>query len=210
MTLVKEDPDKTVAVNVARDTDSAKERVQKLVTAYNDLVGFINDQRTALTGGKASIARDPVVQGLHNSLRAALLAPYNNDGTFTRLAEVGIGFNQTGKMVIDDRTLENAVTRDVASVQALFSGDDGKSGAFGAIGTLIKNYTKSGGLVADVRDRLSTQMQSLTGRIDALNEQLERRRLTLQKEFQAADEAMSRLNSQMSSLSSLGSQYRLF
>jgi len=41
-------------------------------------------------------------------------------------------------------------------------------------------------------------------------EQLERRRETLQREYQAADEAMSQLNAQSNSLSSLGGQYRLF
>ena len=96
------------------------------------------------------------------------------------------------------------------SVQSLFTGDDGISGAFGEVGKLIKNYTQSGGLVADVRERLTTQMAALTTRIGGLEEQLERRRQTLQREFQAADEAMSQLNSQMASLSSLGGQYRLF
>ena len=53
-------------------------------------------------------------------------------------------------------------------------------------------------------------MQGLASRIDNFEEQLERRRLSLQKEFQAADEAMSQLNEQVSSLQSLGGQYRLF
>ena len=210
LTLAKEDPDKTVTVTVARDTAAAKEKVQKLVTAYNDLMTFVGDQRTAATSGKANIARDPLMQGLRNSLRAALLDEYGNSGDFSRLAAVGIGFDRNGQMLLDEKTFENAVTGNLSGVQSLFTGDDGVSGAFGEVGALIKNYTQSGGLVADVRQRLTTQMQSLTTRIGALEEQLERRRLTLQREFQAADEAMSQLNSQVASLSSLGGQYRLF
>ena len=210
LTLAREDPDKTVTVTVARDTAAAKEKVQKLVTAYNDLMTFVGDQRTAATSGKANIARDPLMQGLRNSLRAALLDEYDNSGDFSRLAAVGIGFDRAGQMLLDEKTFENAVTGNLNSVQSLFTGDDGVSGAFGEVGALIKNYTQSGGLVADVRQRLTTQMQSLTTRIGALEEQLERRRLTLQREFQAADEAMSQLNSQVASLSSLGGQYRLF
>ena len=210
LTLAREDPDKTVTVTVSRDTAAAKEKVEKLVTAYNDLMTFVNDQRTAASTGKASIARDPVVLGLKNSLRAALLDDYSNDGEFSRLAAVGIGFDQTGKMTLDEKTFENAITSKLSDVQSLFTGDDGVSGAFGEVGRLIKNYTQSGGLVADVRDRLTTQMSALTTRISGLEEQLERRRQTLQREFQAADEAMSQLNSQMASLSSLGGQYRLF
>lgn len=210
LTLAKEDPDKTVTVTVSRDTAAAKEKVQKLVTAYNDLMTFVNDQRTAATNGKTNIARDPVVQGLKNSLRAALLDEYTNGGEYSRLAAVGIGFDRSGNMTLDAKTFENAVTGKLNDVQSLFTGDDGISGAFGEVGKLIKNYTQSGGLVADVRDRLTTQMSALTTRISGLEEQLERRRQTLQREFQAADEAMSQLNSQMASLSSLGGQYRLF
>ena len=116
----------------------------------------------------------------------------------------------TGKMVLDKKTFETSLATHPADVQLLFSGDDGSGGAFGSIGNLIESYTRSGGLVADVRQRISTQVQSLTRRIDTLEAQLERRRETLQREFQAADETMAQLNAQMSSLSSLGGQYRLF
>jgi flagellar hook-associated protein 2 len=209
LTLTKADPDKPVGVTVTRDTAAAKERVEKLITAYNELVTFINDQRTAASTGKTSIARDPLVQGLKNSVRAALLDVYDNGGSYSRLAEVGIGFDQTGKMTLDKKTFENAVSENLGSLQTLFAGDDGRSGAFGALGALMKNYTRAGGLVADVRNRLTDQTRALTSRMDALEAQLERRRLTLQREFQAADEAMSQLNAQVASLSSLGGQYRL-
>jgi flagellar hook-associated protein 2 len=210
LTLTKADPDKTVTVTVSQDLEASKGRVEKLVAAYNELVTFINDQRTAATSGKASIARDPVVQQLKNSLRAALLGPYASDGSYTRLAEIGIGFDQSGKMVLDKDTFETALESKAGDVQSLFSGDDGEGGAFGAVSDLLRSYTQSGGLVADVRQRLNTQMRGLATRIDSLEGQLERRRLTLQKEFQAADEAMAQLNAQVSSLSTLANQYRLF
>ena len=209
LTLAAADPSKTVTITVARDASAAKERVETLVTAYNDLIAFINDQRTAAGSGQASIARDPLVQQLRAALRSALLGEYGNSGTHTRLAEVGIGFDQTGKFVLDERLFETAMTNST-NVRLLFAGDSGEGGVFGALNSLIKTYTQSGGLVADVRQRLGTQMRSLTARMDAIEAQLERRRLTLQREFQAADEAMSLLNAQVASLSALGGQFRLF
>lgn len=210
LTLTKQDPTKTVTVTVTRDSEKPKERIGKLVTAYNDLVAFIGDQRTAAANGKASIARDPLVQQLKNSLRSELLGEHANDGAYSRLAEVGLGFNKEGKMVLDEDTFDTAIASGTTDLQKLFSGNDGESGAFGAVETMIRRYTRSGGLVADVRQRLNTQMNSLTTRIESYEAQLEQRRLTLQKEFQAADEAMSMLNSQVSSLSTLANQYRLF
>jgi flagellar hook-associated protein 2 len=210
LTLTREDPGKTATVTVARDSSKPKERIGALVTAYNDLVAFIGDQRTAASTGKANIARDPLVQQLKNSLRTELLGEHPNDGAFNHLAQVGLGFDKSGKMVLDDSTFDAAVSRGTRDLQKLFSGNDGKSGAFGAVESLMRGYTKSGGLVADVRQRLNTQMQGLAGRIDSFEALLEQRRLTLQREFQAADAMMSQLNSQQSSLSSLSNQYRLF
>jgi len=138
------------------------------------------------------------------------MSAYENDGKYTRLAQIGLGFDRTGKMVLDEDVFDDAIQSGVSDVQSLLSGDAGTGGAFGAVKALIKGYTRAGGLVTDVRERLSTQMQSLASRIDNFEEQLERRRLTLQKEFQAADEAMSQMNAQVSSLSALGNQYRLF
>ncbi len=125
-------------------------------------------------------------------------------GGFARLAEVGIGFNTSGKITIDQTRLTDALEKSSADVAGLFAD------RFAAIDALVNDYTKAGGLVADVRKRIDTQVRSLGSRIDGMEAQLEIRRAALQQEFIAADRAMSQLNSQSSSLSQLGSQYRLF
>jgi len=53
-------------------------------------------------------------------------------------------------------------------------------------------------------------VKNLRNRLDALEDQLAIRREALQKQFIASDMLMSQLNSQGSSLSQLGGQYRLF
>jgi flagellar capping protein FliD len=75
---------------------------------------------------------------------------------------------------------------------------------------MIESYTEAGGLVSDARERIDTQVSNLGRRIGTLEEQLAIRRAALQREFIAADRAMAQLNSQGSSLSQLGGQYRLF
>jgi flagellar capping protein FliD len=68
----------------------------------------------------------------------------------------------------------------------------------------------AGGLVARAKDRIDDQVQNISGPVDVLDAQLMLRRSAVQEEFIAADQAMSQLNSQVSSLSSLQNQYRLF
>lgn len=200
--------DKTVVVNTTKDTSAAVDKVEKFASAYNDLLGFIQDQTTAVNGGKPGISRDPLVRGLRDSLRATLLSAYGDDES--RLADVGIGFDKSGQIVIDDDLFKAALDQKPNDVKLLFGGADGKGGAFGAVEKLVSDYTKSGGLVADMRQRIDTQVARLNARLDTLQDQLAVRRAALQQEFIAADRAMSQLTAQGQSLSQLGGQYQLF
>ncbi len=208
LTLNGQDP-KTVHVSVTRDGAAVKNRVNAFVTAYNDLVGFVNEQRAAAIGGKPNVARDPMVQGLRSGLRDALLDEYGT-GTITRLAGVGIGFDRVGKMTLNEDLFDDAVAADPTGVQQLFAGTGGGAGAFDALSSLVATYTDVDGLVKDAQARLSEQVKQMTKRIDLLDAQLLRRRNSLQQEFIAADQAMSRLTAQVGSLSQLQDQYRLF
>jgi flagellar hook-associated protein 2 len=209
LTLSKKDPDTTVTVQVNRDGNAAKDKIKKFVTAYNDLVTFAKDQGLAATAGKASIGRDPLLRGVRDTLRNAIGDDYE-DGTLERLAEIGIGFDMTGKMTLDEELLADRLADSPADTQLLLSGTDGTGGAFGAMSALIEEYTQSDGLVAETRGRIDEQIRTLSRRIDTVSAQLEVRRLALQREYIAADLAMSRLKAQSSSLQTVGSAYRLF
>ena len=210
LTLRKKDPATTVTVGVSRDLTAAKAVVQKFVTAYNDVMTFGKDQETAAAAGKASIARDPLLKGFRNSIRTALSDDYNAGGTYTKLAAVGLGFDSAGKMTLDSDVFDEALAASPTDVQRLFAGAAGNGGAFGAMTTLIEEYTQSGGLVASARTRITEQVKSLNRRLDNMEEKLAHRRESLQKEYIAADMAMTRMKAQSSSLESLGGQYRLF
>ncbi len=209
LTLNGESATTTVRVGVSRDAAQVKGLVNGFIEAYNDIVTFINDQRSAATAGRANVSRDPMVRSLANELRSTLLGQYGA-GTLTRLAAVGVGFERTGKMTLDETVFDDAIASDPTGVQALFAGSGATSGAFDDLVTLIDGYTASGGLVSSVRQRLTNQVKFVTTRIDALEDRLARRRLQLQAEFTAADQIMSRLNKQSGSLTSLGNEYRLF
>jgi flagellar hook-associated protein 2 len=211
LTLNDQNADKTVRVSVSRDAEGVRKQVDGFVKAYNDLVGWVNEQRAAAVEGKTSIARESVVRGLHSDLRAAILGEHG-DGTLKRLAAVGIGFDRSGLMTVDSARFSDAVSHDPTAVQELFAGaaDGSTDGAFDDVSDLISSYADAGGLVSKAKDRIDGQVKQISGRMDVLDAQLTIRRNALQAEFIAADQAMQRLNSQVNSLSSLNNQYRLF
>lgn len=92
--LLKKDATKTATIAIGDDMEGAKDDIKKLVTAFNDLIKFAEDQNVAAsTGDGSSIARDPLLRGLRGALRDQLAAEYSAGGPFTSLASVGLGFD---------------------------------------------------------------------------------------------------------------------
>jgi flagellar hook-associated protein 2 len=203
LTLQQQDPTKTVVVSVDRDDESLANRIDAFVASYNDLVKFADAQATASNNGTVgAIGRDSVLRGLHGSLRDALLGAHGS-GTLTRLAEVGLGFTRTGQLTLDRSALTAALNANPAAVQSLFA--DASSGAFGAINSLVDHYTDAGGFLPDARTRLSDEIARVGRQMDDMSARLAIRKAALQQEFTAADQAMTQLNSQKSSLASFSS-----
>jgi flagellar hook-associated protein 2 len=105
--------------------------------------------------------------------------------------------------MLDRSDLTAALDANPAALQSLFA--DTSTGAFTAVNSLIDDYTDAGGFLPDARTRLSDEIARVGRQMDDMSARLAVRRAALQQEFTAADEAMTRLNSQKSSLSSISS-----
>lgn len=205
--LQQKDAGKTVLVTVGRDDNDLADRVDTFIAAYNDVVKFANDQAAATgKGTDGALGRDALLRALRSQLRETLSGAHGS-AAVTKLAEVGIGFTRTGELSLDRGRLSEALADFPSAVTSLFS--DSSTGVFGAVDTLIGDYTKSGGFVPDARSRISDELSRLTRRMDDMTARLAVRRQALQQQFTAADLAMTRLNSQSSALSSFSSNLSL-
>lgn len=197
--LLRQDPAATIAVDIAADPSALKTKVERFVTAYNDLLKFASDQ-TAVSG-EASIGRDPLLRELRGSLRNALTASYSNSGPLRHLSEIGVELQQNGRLEINQPRFAAAMADGFDNVAALVGGT---GGTFAAMGLLVERYTESGGLLNEARDRTNDRLGRLDDQVASMQDRLAIRRAALQKEFIAADQAMSMLKSQSSSLSAFG------
>ncbi|MEQ1871210.1 MAG: flagellar filament capping protein FliD [Vicinamibacterales bacterium] len=200
VTLLEKNPAKTVVVSVTRDDGDLADRVDAFVAAYNDIVKFAGEQaRAAATGTAGTLGRETLLRTLKTQLRDTLAGAHGG-GTLTHLAEVGLGFNQTGQLTFDRAALSTAVAANPSAVQSLFTNPS--TGAFKAVNDLVDAYVTSGGFVRSARTRVSDQLTRLSTRIDDMTARLAVRRRTLQAQFIAADRAMTTLKGQQSALSS--------
>jgi flagellar hook-associated protein 2 len=201
LTILKEG---TASVTVSEDFTSLKDKIKAMVAAFNSFSDFFKEQTT--TGSKV-LAGDPLLRGVNRDLRQFITQAHANSGSYKYLAELGITLDRSGKMQVDDSALNDALTDRPNDVKAFLSGTSGFSAQ---LSNRIATYTRSGGSIDGVEDRINSAISSYDKRIEILEQQLILKEQSLTEQFAAADRAISQLNSQVSALSSLDSQYRLF
>jgi flagellar hook-associated protein 2 len=138
-----------------------------------------------------------VLRSVRNELRSALSGAFGA-GAYTTLSQVGLGFDKTGQLTVSKTELKAALGANPSAVESLFAHQT--TGAFKAIDAIHDEYTQAGGFVPNARTRLSDELRRLGQRTDDLSARLAVRRAALQREFIAADLAMSRLNAQKTAL----------
>ena len=131
--LLQAEPGTIVNLEVAYDTDSAKEAMTKFVDAYNAVVAVISDLTAynADTGSAGALLGDAATRGIKNALREALgLAVGGSTDPFRTLAEIGVTTGSDGKLSLDSTKFSNAVKTDFDAVgRVLADADDWRSRA---------------------------------------------------------------------------------
>jgi len=199
----------STSVTVTDDNSRLKTKIKAAVSAFNSFNDFFGAQtKLDTTGsGRPPLASDPLLRSANRQLRTFFLNSHANSGSLDELLDFGITLDQQGKLQIDDAKLDSVLSSKRADVAAFFSGD---SGFAKKITDAIDGYTKSGGAIDSVEDRIKRNIEKYTSKIQDLEFRLITREQQLTAEFAAADRAISQLNSQSSSLAGLGSQFRLF
>jgi flagellar capping protein FliD len=90
-------------------------------------------------------------------------------------------------------------------VQKLLQGTDTAKGVFATMKAKLQSLDGTAGLIKTTRDSITSTLRSVGDRITAAQLRLDMRKKELEKQFAAADEAISKLNSMTGQLSQLGS-----
>lgn len=199
----------SATVTVTDDNSNLKSKIKAAVSAFNSFNDFFTAQtKLDTTGsGRPPLASDPLLRSVNRQLRSFFLNSHSNTGSVDELMDFGITLDQQGKLQIDETKLDTLLSTKRADVAAFFAGD---SGFAKKITDAIDGYTKSGGAIDSVEDRIKRNIEKYSSKIQDLEFRLITREQQLTTEFAAADRAISQLNSQSSSLAGLGSQFRLF
>src|SRR6266700_59847 len=179
-------------LSVGPDTNGAAEAITSFVSAYNKVIGDINQQfkLDPSTKSEGPLASDGSLRTLQSNLLSDATYAVGS-GAFPNLSSLGIKTNDDGTLSVNSGQLSNALTNNSAAVVNFFQNSSltGFANAFakdlqnltdptqGLISVdLTQNQQQQQGLgnsISDFQDRLSSEQQHLLIQFSQVNALLE-------------------------------------
>ncbi|MBX6350279.1 MAG: flagellar filament capping protein FliD [Clostridia bacterium] len=194
-----------VTVSLATDVDQVVKNVKAFVDAFSKLVTTFSQDTSYDPATKTA---GPLLGNLDvllakSRLGADVQSVVVGAGTYQTLAQVGITQQRDGTLAFDEAAFRAAFESDPASVAALFRGEGGVAQAILAE---THRWLDAGGILDSADDSWDARIQDLTEQADRLNDFLAQREALLKTQFQALETAISRMQNQAATLSSLFAQ----
>jgi flagellar hook-associated protein 2 len=209
----------TATITVANDAAAITNNVQALVSAFNAIVSFVNQQSTITEVQRpssrqpngqpqttlqiGSLALDTSAKNFVARLHAVLSGAVPGAGSFVNLSGLGVATQQDGTVTFDATKFQQALATDPASVAAVLAGPDGISGIASQLADFVTQATAPGGFVSQENAALDARVQSLQDQIATRQQAIAAYQAQLQQEFNNLETTVSALQSQQNALASL-------
>ncbi len=209
LSLIKTTGTSAVSVNVTRDYGAVKDNIKKFVTAYNDIVTFVNKDTaydvTTKTG--AILYNETSVKGIVSQIRQALSASISGLTTYSSGGEIGFQTNRDGTITLDNTKLDSALSSNYSAVKSLFINQTTVAGIAQRVNQAIDAIDDA------VSGSLTGRKNSLTGQINSLTDQISRKETAisayeerLKIQYAKLDSLLSQLKGQSNFLTAQGKQ----
>jgi flagellar hook-associated protein 2 len=154
-----------VTLEIERDTDKARSNFDDFVKAYNDLntdirnKTFINGE----TGARGPLRELRSIRDLSSQLRQLVIGDATS-GTITNLSQLGISFDNSGKMTVEDSDkLDTVLANTPSDLNTFFSTS---SSPIQSIYTHLQGYTSTDGIIDTLEDGVSDKIELLNKNIE--------------------------------------------
>ncbi len=188
-----------VTVTVSTDTGQVKDNIKKLVTAYNDLVKFINERNTFNSETKKGgpFFAESTVRTVAATLRSALSNQVSGLSVYVSVGEIGFKTERDGTITLDESKLDAALSGNYAAVKSLFVNQPTVTGVAQRLTQAIDSLDDvESGAVTARKDGLTTQIRRLSDDIQRKEDALSAYEARLRVQFAALDGLLRQLQSQ--------------
>ncbi len=199
----------TYNMSISEDYDAVTKKMQEFVSAYNTLMSTMDDlyKHNTYTDGEnnydgGDLAGDSMLRSLKSQLQNFVTSfGFTGEGTNrTSIYNMGVEFNSDGTLELDATTFKEQLSDNFNLVVNAFSGEDGM---LSKLDTMIEDYTKSGGLLAQREDELNQTIADVEARETENEAYLEQYEESLRQKYANLDTMISGYNTSLSYLSSV-------
>ncbi len=207
LTLNKTTGSSTINVNVSRDTGAVKTNIKALVTAYNDIVTFVNERSTYdVTTKKGGIFfSETTARTVLSQLRQALSNEVSGLTTYTSVGHIGFKTERDGKITLDETKLDSALSANYSAVKSLFINNTqtGIAGVAQRLNAAVDTLDDiANGTLTLRKDGLTDQIDDLTAGITLKESALTQYEERIRRQYAALDGLLRQLQGQLGFLQS--------
>lgn len=188
-------------IKVEEDSDAVADRVQAFVDKYNEFQNVVRSISgfNADTGQGGLLNGDSTIRNLQNDLREVIssVVPGLENGTVRTLADIGIATDpdDNGKLTFDQSVFKDKLDQVPGEVAQLFAEVDGAEGVAARITAIADNMLASDGTLSNRTEGLNEKLEGIREERNQLDMRMESMRERLVKQFTAADQLISQLQS---------------
>ena len=197
--------DDPISIDVDENPEAVTKAVKSFVDQYNKLV----DKLDSLTFFNAETNEIGLLFGTSEALRietgyTRLLSGVIRTGSELKsLGEVGIRFNDQGKLNLNSSKLESALSSNAEAVEKFFVNVDEETDVDSGIAKKLSNLAdrlagSESGLLLSRTNTVADQIERNNNRVNSLNTRLEAERERLLAQFVATEEAIARIQQNQS------------
>lgn len=202
LTVAKENPlGESTNLIVEVDKEGAKAQIEGMVSAYNDIINFLDEQKEAGWG------HDSGFRSAKRRLQNLLVTSVSGSGNIQSLSQLGLETQRDGTLTIDSSTLEDAIGTDLESIEKLLAGEDGVEGISSRFISYLEDITDSvDGLLPSRKDSSDREIRRLDQNILNMEARMDKREETLRAQFSSLETLVSAMNQQSAFLTQQLSQ----
>jgi flagellar hook-associated protein 2 len=198
-----------VTITVAPDTQQATTAINSFISAYNTVIGSVNQQFTydPTTQSTGPLGSDTTLMQIQQNLLGDAAFTVAGNSGYTNLASIGITMNEDGTLALDQPTLNAAMTSNYSAVQNLFQqitppgvaqqfNNDLLNVTAPGVGPIATDQT---GIQSEISD-LNQQISDFQANLNAQQQQLLQTYSQVAVTLQQMPTTLSQLQSQLASL----------
>ncbi len=195
-------------LTISEDFDEIEDNVQGFISAYNDIIKFINEQSTRNIDDEDApappLAGDSTLRLLRQRLGSDLtnFLDSSSGKAFNSLASLGIRSQSDGTLELDSEDFKDALASDLEDVRFLFT--DATDGITSNLQANLETYTDSiDGFIKTRQDGIERSIDDLDDRISQAEARLATYEQNLVRRYAGFETLIGRLQSQGSALGAI-------